>query len=283
MHDDAAPSLACRQRAGDLVVFVELEGVGDFGPRPVERRGGFRPDQLGEIVRAERKARGRIHLPDETEREFARLRVRVAAARHDGRGDCALGVARARAACVALAALSKASSSVTVAPAPNLSIVAAPDAISPSARPLRLASVASFSAPSAIRSRCVPRRSRAEADPSINSPSAVKIAVGRSMSMSSLRARLGQAEVLAGAFGRNHENGGAIFIERDTRAKAHQRAAEGRAETAQPLQARRAAARQRTGEPRNLCGAGLARVEGQRTQGTGRTGIEDRGADGIGP
>ena len=95
---------------------------------------------------------------------------------------------------------------------------------------------------------------------------------------------LGQAQILAGALGRHHQDGGAVVGERDARAQADQRAAEAGAEAAQPFQPRRAALRQRAGKPRDLRGG---RMLGRRSAGcrqrAGRSGVEDRGGDRIGP
>ena len=98
MHDDAAPGVARRQRAGDLALAVELERVGDFGPGPVEHGGGLRTDQLGEVVDAEGEAGGRIHLPDEAERKLGAVELSAAprgSARLRG-GDGCRGIAGAR-------------------------------------------------------------------------------------------------------------------------------------------------------------------------------------------
>ena len=87
----------------------------------------------------------------------------------------------------------KASSKAASGSAPRRSIVTEPAAILPSARPLSSASRASFAAPSATKSRFFPKRSRAAGMISIGSPSAVKIAAGRSKSASKRRARSGNA------------------------------------------------------------------------------------------
>ena len=71
-----------------------------------------------------------------------------------------------------------------------------PDEILPSAMPFRLASRASFSAPSATRSRWSPSSACAAGCVSISSPSAVKIAAGCCTSSSKRRARSGKARSL---------------------------------------------------------------------------------------
>ena len=76
---------------------------------------------------------------------------------------------------------------------PRRNIVAGPAAILPSARPLSSASRASFSAPSATKSCAFAKRSCAAGMIAIGSPSAVKIAAGRSKSASNRRARSGSA------------------------------------------------------------------------------------------
>ncbi len=75
------------------------------------------------------------------------------------------------------------------ASAPSLSSVTRPAAISPSARPLSVASRASFSAPSAIRSRLSASRACTSGLPSTHSPSAVNSAAGKSRSRRMRRAR----------------------------------------------------------------------------------------------
>ena len=139
-----------------------------------------------------------------------------------------------------------------------------PAAISPSALPLSIASRASCSAPSAIRSRLSPKRARA------SGVALDQFAVGgehrrrpREIGEQPLRA-LGQRQLLAGALGRHHQNRRRVVGERDARAHAHQRAAEARAEAAQPFEPRRAALRQRAGKPRDLRGGGMLGLEAQR-------------------
>ncbi len=88
------------------------------------------------------------------------------------------------------------SSSVKALPAPSLSNVTGPAAMSPLASPLSVASRASLSAPSAIRSRPLPKRCCAEGVISISSPSAVKIAAGSSISASRRCARSGKLKSL---------------------------------------------------------------------------------------
>jgi hypothetical protein len=101
------------------------------------------------------------------------------------RGDCdAVCIGRA-------AGASKTTSNAIVAPAPSRSSAMCPALRFPSARPLRLASLANFSAPSAIKSRAAPMRSRADGVASINSPSALNIAASQAASAISRRARSG--------------------------------------------------------------------------------------------
>ena len=79
---------------------------------------------------------------------------------------------------------------------PSLMSVTWPAAISPSARPLSVASRASFSAPSATRSRLSARRLCASGLPSTHSPSAVNSAAGTSKSATMRRARSGSTRSL---------------------------------------------------------------------------------------
>ena len=243
-HDDAAPGGARGERVRHGALRIELERGGDIRPRAVEHGGGLRPEQLGEIFRAEGEAVRRIHLPDEAERKAARAQVPAQPDRNGG-AACVTAAVSAPAACSGAA---KAASSVTVAPAPRRSRVAGQAAMSPSARPLSEASRASCSAPSAIRSRLVAEalaRRRHGLD---------QFAIGGENRRRPLEIReqplraVGQAKVFAGALGRNHQHGGTVVGERDARAKTDQRAAEAGAESAQPFQPRRAALRQRAGQ-----------------------------------
>ena len=210
--------------------------------------------------------------------------LRRGAARRARCRDRRRGIAGARAGMRgAWLGASKATSSVTVAPAPSRSMVIGPAAMSPSARPLRLASRASFSAPSAIRSRLLPKRSRA------GGVGLDQFAVGgedrrRPFEIGQQPARaFGQARSLPARSVDTTRMAGAVVGERDARAQADERAAEAGAETAQPFEPRRAALRQRAGQAHDLRGARMLRIELQRRERAGRGGIEDRGGDRIGP
>ena len=176
-----------------------------------------------------------------------------------------------------------ASSSVKALPAPSLSKVTGPAAMSPLASPLSIASRASLSAPSAIRSRPLPKRSLRRGR------HLDQLAVGgkdrrRPLDIGQQAVRaLGQAQVLAGAFGRNDQHAGRIVGERDARAEADERAAETGAETAQAFEPRRAALRQRAGQPRDLRGGRMARLEWNRGCARRRDRLENRGRGRVGP
>src|ERR1700751_1704561 len=94
---------------------------------------------------------------------------------------------------------------------------------------------------------------------------------------------LGQSEILARALGRDDENAVAIVCECEARAKADQSTAKTRAESAQPLEARRAALRQCCGEARNLRDGRMRRLEFNRCCSGRRGRVEDRRGDRVGP
>ena len=211
--DDAAPGVARGERARHVALRVELERGGDLGPGAVEQGGGFGPEQAGEFSAPSVKRVAASIC--QTKRNVNR---RGALARRPGRaggrraGGCGAAAPRAgfgRSADCWRTRQRRAAASRS-APAPSRSSVTGPAAMSPSASPLSLASRASFSAPSAIRSRPLPKRSRAGGVASINSPSAVNIAAGRSKSAEQPVRAFGQAQILAGAFGRDHQNGGLL-------------------------------------------------------------------------
>ena len=65
---NAAPRLARRQRAGDLIVRIEFQIGGDIAPQSAERGCGAWSGQFGELVGADNKAAVGVHLPDKAQR-----------------------------------------------------------------------------------------------------------------------------------------------------------------------------------------------------------------------
>ena len=264
IHHDAAPGVARGERGGDLALRVELERGGDLRPGPVEHGAGLGAEQAGEILGAEREARGCVHLPDEAQRA-AGARRRLGGIRTPAFGGlrrAGAGLPARRSA--ARVGAAKASSSATALwPAPSFSSVTRPAAMSPSARPLSMASRASAAAPSAVRSAAklvaLPKRSRA------SPPRFDQFAVGgehrrRPFEVGAQPPRaLGQRQLRAGALGRDDQHGVRVVGEHNARAQADQRAAEAGAEAAQAFEPRRAACRQRAGKPRDLRGGRMLR------------------------
>ncbi len=67
-YDDAAPGFAARHRARDEIVGIEPQLGGNFAPRPAECRRRVRAGEFDEFVRSDAEAAARIHVPNETQR-----------------------------------------------------------------------------------------------------------------------------------------------------------------------------------------------------------------------
>src|SRR5262249_37740898 len=73
LQGDAAPGAARRNRLGDAVFRIQIEGLGDFTPWAPETGGGVHANQVGELIAADGEAAIGIHLPHEAERKARRL------------------------------------------------------------------------------------------------------------------------------------------------------------------------------------------------------------------
>ena len=234
---------------------IELERGGDLRPRAVEHGRGLAAEQLGEFFRAEREAVGGVHLPDEAERKAARRARRPVgwrAARPRNRGRVGARGLLGRGECDQQRH-GRAGAEAEHGDGPGRDV-----------------------AFGAAVERCLARellgaeRDQVELSPkrSLRRRHGLdQLAIGGKNRRRPLEIReqplraIGQAKVSAGAFGRNHQHGGRIVGQRDARAKTDQRAAEAGAETAQPFEPRRAALRQRAGQPRDLRGGRMLGFE----------------------
>ena len=147
----------------------------------------------------------------------------------------------------------------------------------------RLASRASFSAPSVTRSRWFPIRSIAAGCAAMVSPSAVKIAAAGPKSRSNRVARSGRASAFPAAFGGCDQDRGAVVGERNTRAQTDEGCANARPKAAQPLKPRSAAMRECARQASDLNGCRVTCVEAQQRRLAGRGRVEDRRACRVGP
>ena len=281
-HDDAAPGGARGQRARHVTLRIELEGGGDFRPRPIEHGGGLRPDQPGEFVGAEREAGCGIHLPDEAERKAARLRFRRGGIGRDRR-RLGSGGRRGRAGARGLGGRAEGDEQRDgrAGAQPQHGGGPSRDVAVGSAVEHRLAGelVGAERDQVAFVGEALARRRHGLDQFAVGAEDRRRpLEIGEQP----LRA-VRQAEVFAGALGRDHQHGGTVVGQRDARAKTDQRAAEAGAESAQALQARRGARRQRAGQARDLPGGEMRRLKADSGQRAGREAIEDRGGGRIGP
>src|SRR5262249_23283555 len=97
-QDDAAEGFARSKRAGDLALWIKVQGLGDINPGAIEwDRARFRTKQSGEFVADGDEVRIGVGLPDKTKGRIARARLRLAGVRPrcrcscNGRGACWLG------------------------------------------------------------------------------------------------------------------------------------------------------------------------------------------------
>src|SRR5262245_61936458 len=77
-QDDTAEGFARCKRAGNLALWVKVQGLGDINPGVVEQGGArFRTQQIGEFVAYEDEVRIGVGLPDKAKGGIARARLRL--------------------------------------------------------------------------------------------------------------------------------------------------------------------------------------------------------------
>ena len=233
---------------------IELERRGDAGPGAVEHGGGFRAEQFGEIFAAQRETVGRIHLPDETEGIAAPACGGCGNGRRLRGGHNVFCLCRRGKGGEQGHRRAGAEADEGDRPGRDIAFGAAVER-GLAGKPLgaerdQIALVAEAFARFLRRLDQFAIGGKYRRGPP---------EIGKQP----LRA-VGEAQILAGALGRYHQYRVTVVGKRDARAKADQRAAEARAETAQAFESRRAALRQRAGHARDLRGGGVIGFESER-------------------
>ena len=277
IHHDAAPGVARGKCRCDLTLRIELERGRDLGPGAVEHDAGLRTEQAGEIFGAEREARCRVHLPDEAQRKAARASVDPGGV---GGGEGDRGRFGARGAGRRGESHQQRDRALAGAELEHGDAAGRDVAFG-----------------AAIEHGLARQRGGAERGQVGGLAEALarlsgcfdQFAVGgehgrRAIEIGEQPPRaFRQRKLPAGALGRDDQHGCGIIGEREARAQAGQRAAEARAEAAQAFEPRGAAGRQRAGQPHDLRGGRMLAIEMESGGGGRRCGLEDFGADRIGP